>query len=234
MSLPSLLETQLRQARGFIDSIGYVPIWQRQAIYLALGKPHPLVPLDLSVMTNEERLATTAQRMPGRAGIPLFQFRNSYGADRTPGHVRRTLLAIRTIEYPFAFWENPAWYNAQTKEKIEHLMTIVRRVADGHVPDFREVSPLLLSLFDAYGDDDIVRAAAGQTYGVACADVDLQVDPLPPFRDDKSLAAFRHDVAGMAAIAAEPHAVDFWRWWIATAVPEAWRSHPGEGDTDAL
>jgi hypothetical protein len=225
--LPELLRTRLVDAGTVLERSGHVPIWHRQAIYAALGSPQPLIPIDLaSVSTVERQRLEKAQR--DRGGIPVFHSQMIFGKDRTPGHIRRTALAIRTVEYDFPIWHNPNWHLSSTRDAIQRIMAIVRQVYAGQQPEPQAIDGLFISVFDAFHTEDVVWAAAGRAYDVAVADVDLELDPLPPFRSDKELNAFRHDVAGVAAIAAEAQAPAFWHWWLTSAVPAAWLAHPGD------
>lgn len=226
-SLPELLLARLAEAAALLERSGHVPIWHRQAIYAALGSPQPLIPIDLaSVSPMERQRLEKAQR--DRGGIPVFHSQMIFDTDRTPGHIRRTALAIQTVEYDFPIWHNPNSYRSSTREAIQRIIAIVRQVYAGQSPEPHAIGGLRISVFDAFHTEEVVWAAAGRAYDVAVADVDLELDPLPPFRSDRELNAFRHDVAGVAAIAAEAQAPAFWHWWLTSAVPAAWLAHPGE------
>jgi hypothetical protein len=225
--LPELLRARLAEAAASLERSGHVPIWHRQAIYATLGPPQPLIPIDLaSVSTVERQRLEKAERE--RGGVPVFHSQMIFGTDRTPGHIRRTALAIQTMDYDFPIWHNPNSYRSSTREAIQRIMAIVRQVYAGQQPEPQAIDGLFISVFDAFHTDDVVRAAAVLAYYVAVWDSELQLYPLPSFRSDKELNAFRHDVAGVSAIAAEAQAPVFWRWWLTSAVPAAWLAHPGE------
>jgi len=226
-SLPESLRTRLTETIAMLERSGHVPIWHRQAIYAALGPPQPLIPIDLAALRPVER-ETLEQAQRDRGGIPVFRSQTVFGPDRTPGHIRRTALAIQTVEYDFPIWHNPNWYRSSTREAIQRITALVQQIYIGQPPEPHAISGLRISVFDAFHTDDVVWAAAGRAYDVAVADVDLELDPLPPFRSDKELNAFRHDVAGLCAIAAEAQATAFWSWWLTSAVPGAWLAHPNE------
>lgn len=225
--LPELLRIQLAETIAVLERSGHVPIWHRQAIYAALGSPQPLIPINLASVSGVER-QTLEQAQRDRGGIPVYRSLQVFGTNRTLGHIRRTALAIQTVEYDFPIWHNPNWHLSSTRDAIQRILAIVRQVYAGQPPEPHAIGGLRISVFDAFHTEDVVWAAAGRAYDVAVADVDLELDPLPPFRSDKELNAFRHDVAGVAAIAAEAQAPAFWHWWLTSAVPAAWLAHPGD------
>lgn len=224
-TLPDELSTAIAAALAWLERTGTVSIWHRQALYAALGPPQPLIPISLESASPAER-RTIAKRQGDQGGVPVFHFKNVDGVHRTRGHIRRTALTIQTVAYVFALWNDSRWHRPRALDAIQRIMLVVRQVYAGEQPAESATDGLIISTFDAHTPADGVHVAAGRAYDVARTDVDFQLYPLPPFRSDEELSAFRHDVAGLAAIAADSQASAFWAWWLTTALPNAWLAHP--------
>lgn len=226
--VPPVLRARLAEAMAWVERTGTVSIWHRQAIYAALGQRQPLGPLDYLRRSLAVRQKWERQRL-ARHDAPLFGATTIVGRPLTPGHLRRTALAIHTLEYDFRVWQNPRWYRQKRRDAFVRMMALVRQAAAGQPADPATVAALRVDLQmpGEWYQDDSLLLAAGRAYDVAMADVDFQLDPLPPFHDDADLTKYQSDVPGLATmLAGDEFRATFWVWWLTHAAPQAWAAHP--------
>lgn len=203
-SLPDILRDRITEAYAELRSTGFVQIWYRQAVYAALGSRHP----------NREAAV--------------------FGADRTPGHRRRTHLTLATLERILPVWHQSfVPRGVATLDLVPDILSIIRRLDAGDqaaIYDFGKPCHPFLSYCEICTPADYVMVAAGQAFHVAVYDADYQLDPLPPYRPDHQLQDIRRWPLDVPRLAADAEAKDpaslraFWEWWLTRAIPTAWQA----------
>ena len=159
------------------------------------------------------------------------------GGHGSPGHRRRTILDLITVEHVKPLWDR----TYPSDGTVEELIDAARQVLDDrHPPEWADElqSRRWVEITDRMGEDH--QLVAGYVGTAACCALstaahDKSYADLPPDTDDYDVDSEDWDASFLAAMAAaggevgDPDASDgrrreFWKWYLREAVPAAWNA----------
>jgi hypothetical protein len=239
MQLPERLQQAIEQALAamYADEARALRPGYRQAIYAALGPR-----LDVSAYHQAEKEARLQQQIhPDHLPSPLPP------VQETAGHIRRTRLAIWSVEYVLPVVEQVA---PQGLPDILRLLDEARRVLREPV-NRQAIHHELNNMWDYYIQlgfqkhyTDVSMVGNAAVFAVRVALEDEQFDPehIDYSMLDDLLEPFDHDVAWHAVTAyasreSQDEATnlakrqEFWERWLTQGVPQAYESVPDDQET---